>query len=163
MITVIPMNDDRIANHFTRADSLLFIDAEGREISRHANPALEAECGGKQRLLDLIVRQGAERVVVRNIGRQMLDRLLEQNLIVLQTGRGHRHVADLSQFADLVALTDASQGRPSSHHDEQAGGCGCGHQHGHSHSHDAEHQCCGQHKGHQHHAHGRGHGRCCHS
>ncbi len=34
MITAIPMNDDRVASHFTKADCLVFLDERGVEINR---------------------------------------------------------------------------------------------------------------------------------
>ncbi|VTN48287.1 Uncharacterised protein [Raoultella ornithinolytica] len=40
MITAIPVNDDRVANHFTKASHLVLVDERGVELSRTENPAL---------------------------------------------------------------------------------------------------------------------------
>lgn len=39
MITVVPMNEDRVANHFAKANYLVFLDEQGVEINRVDNPA----------------------------------------------------------------------------------------------------------------------------
>jgi predicted DNA-binding protein (UPF0251 family) len=39
MITAIPVNDDRVANHFTKASHLVLVDERGVELSRTENPA----------------------------------------------------------------------------------------------------------------------------
>ncbi len=57
MITAIPMNANRISGHFSKADSFVCINERGEEISRHANPALDAGCTGKQSLLELLAQQ----------------------------------------------------------------------------------------------------------
>ncbi len=174
MITAIPMNENRVASHFTKADTLLFINEQGVEISRHANPALNANCAGKQSLLELLSAEGAERVVVRNIGEQMLGKLLARQLAVLQTECGRRQASELAapSAEGLRLLTEASQGRQSLNHEAKAksGGCGCGGQ-------EAAGQSCCQAQGeaqgpcqHDHthapgheHKPGAGRRRCCHS
>ena len=72
MITAIPMSDDRVANHFTKADCLVFLDEQGVERNRVDNPARDASCAGKQKLVELLAEQQANRIVVRNIGEQRL-------------------------------------------------------------------------------------------
>lgn len=174
MITAIPMNENRVASHFTKADTLLFINEQGVEISRHANPALNANCAGKQSLLELLSAEGAERVVVRNIGEQMLGKLLARQLAVLQTECGRRQASELAapSAEGLRLLTEASQGRQSLNHEAKAksGGCFCGGQ-------EAAGQSCCQAQGeaqgpcqHDHthapgheHKPGAGRRRCCHS
>ena len=54
MITAIPMIDDRVANHFTKANCLVFLDERGVEINRVDNPALAANCADKQKMVDLL-------------------------------------------------------------------------------------------------------------
>lgn len=56
MITAIPVNDDRVANHFTKASHLVLVDERGVELSRTENPALGADCSGKRKLVDLLVQ-----------------------------------------------------------------------------------------------------------
>ena len=41
MITAIPVNDDRVANHFTKASHLVLVDERGVELSRTENPAAQ--------------------------------------------------------------------------------------------------------------------------
>lgn len=166
MITAIPMNDDTIASHFTKAASLLFIDAQGAKISLHPNPALQTNCAGKQAMLDLLRAQGATRVVVRNIGQQMLGKLLASQFSVFQTRCGRTTPAELAtQAVALQPLTDATQGRQSLNHEAKAGTCGCGGK-GHEGAGQEGASCCHQEKdGHAHvseHHTGLGHRRCCH-
>ncbi|OLQ75491.1 hypothetical protein BIT28_22925 [Photobacterium proteolyticum] len=147
MITAIPMNDDHIASHFSKAEHFLFINEQGVEVSRHENPALAAHCAGKKALLKLLLQHHAERVVVRNIGQKMLGKLLSHQLSVTQTDSGRRSAQELvsSETAGLFSLTEADQGRPSPNHN------GCRH---------AERRCHSQ--GHSHgQGQGHGHGKGC--
>jgi predicted Fe-Mo cluster-binding NifX family protein len=156
MITAIPVNDNRISNHFTKAQSLLFIDEQGVEISRHRNPALNGGCADKRKMLDLISGQGAERVLVRNIGEQMLGKLLGKNLEVFQVDRCRQSLQELVQDgASTRALTHASQGRASVNHEAKGGKC-C-HEHEGEHAHEGG-SSCHEHEGE--HAHK---GSCCQS
>lgn len=174
MITAIPMNENHIANHFSKAEHFLFINEQGVEISRHANPVQGAHCAGKKELLKLLLEQQAKRIVVRNIGRQMLGKLLSHQLAVVQTDSGRRSAVELvnSEAVGLVALTDPEQGRPSPNHDgchhgqrrchshgnDKGHGNGCGHSHGNDKGHG---NGCG--KGHGRGGHGESKGRrCCH-
>ena len=171
MITAIPMNDDRVASHFTKAECLVFLDDQGREMSRVTNPARGANCSGKQKMVDLLAEKQVERVIVRNIGEQMLGKLLARQFSVYQTHCGRKAANELVNAAatGLLRLEQASQGRQSLNHEEKrkAGGCGCDH-HG---AHEAGAQCCSTQPHHQdgancrHGAEGRGQGRgrCCNS
>lgn len=173
MITAIPMNDDRVASHFTKADCLVFLDERGVEINRIDNPALAANCAGKQKMVDLLAEQQVNRVVVRNIGEQILGKLLARQFAVYQTNCGRRLASDLGNpvASGLVQLNQASQGRQSLNHEtkKKSGGCGCGHE-GHEGSEPAGHCCQSSEQHHPQKANcrqgqmqGRGHGRCCHS
>lgn len=160
MITAIPMNDDSIASHFTKAESLLFIDGQGARISRHPNPARHTNCAGKQAMLDLLRAQGTTRVVVRNIGQQMLGKLLANQFIVEQTRCGRTTPAELAtQVVALQPLTDATQGRQSLNHEAKAGTCGCG---GKAGLHDQKSTPCCQHTDHAPGSLAHPHGGCCH-
>ena len=177
MITAIPMNDDRVANHFTKANCLVFLDERGVEINRVDNPALAANCAGKQKMVDLLAEQQVDRIVVRNIGEQMLGKLLARQFVVYQTNCGRRPAHELVDpvASGLQQLHQASQGRQSLNHEakKKSGGCGCEHPEG-------EHSgaCCHETKplqqemapgqrnqmhkqgcGHR----GQGRGRCCQS
>ncbi|WP_413166275.1 NifB/NifX family molybdenum-iron cluster-binding protein [Aeromonas salmonicida] len=173
MITAIPMNDDRVASHFTKANYLVFVDERGVEINRVDNPALAANCAGKQKIVDLLVEQQINRVVLRNIGEQMLGKLLARQFVVYQTNCGRRLPSELGDLAasDLVQLKQASEGRQSLNNEvkKKSGGYGCGHE-GHEGKEPAGH--CFQ-SNEQHHPkkancrqremQGRARGRCCNS
>lgn len=179
-ISAIPMNDDRVASHFTKALSLLFVDDQGQEICRIANPAVSEGCAGKQRLVELLLAHKAERVVVRNIGERMLGKLLAHQLQVVQTECGRRSVAELAnpKAAQMQPLTHASEGHLSFNHElKQANGHGGCH-HGGQGKQAAAAGCCGSQTstgagqgcrggghghgqgGHGHGQGGRGHGGC---
>lgn len=151
MITAIPMNNDHIASHFSKAEHFLFINDQGVEVSRHENPVLAAHCAGKKALLKLLLQHHAERVVVRNIGQKMLGKLLSHRLSVVQTDSGRRSAQELvsSETAGLFSLTEADQGRPSPKHNDCRHAERRCHSQGHSYSQDHNH---GQ---------GRGHGKGC--
>ena len=167
MITAIPMNEDRIANHFSKAEKFLFINEHGEEVSRHANPVYLAQSAGKKALLHMLIQQGADRVIVRNIGQRMLGKLLDHRLGVFQIERGRRDISELAkpEATGVITLTEAEQGRPSlnydankkeggrQHHREAGLKQGrCGHHRSHGHAAQEEHrECCGHN--------GRGHGR----
>ncbi len=175
MITAIPMNEDRIANHFSKADSFVFVNENGDVLSRMANPALNANCSGKNALLTMLQTENTKRVIVRNIGERILGKLLENQFAVYQVSSNRQSVSELVTVeADkLMPITSPSQGRPSPNYEAKKanGGCGCEHDehqaccgrethsHGHSHHHGAE-RCCqktdNQASGHH------GKGRCCH-
>lgn len=158
MITAIPVKDEQISNHFSKAQSLVFVDGLGKQIGHCDNLGAEDNCAGKQQLVDLIVAHRAERVLVRNIGQRMLGKLLACELEVHQLGSAR---ADWSELTNLVSkqLTEATQGRPS--HKFEAKGGKCCHGEGEPTQHDGK--CC---EGGEHQAKallskaGR---RCCHS
>ena len=177
MITAIPMNDDRVASHFTKANCLVFLDERGIEINRVENPALAANCAGKQKMVDLLAEQQVDRIVVRNIGEQMLGKLLARQFAVYQTNCGRRLASELVDPAatGLVQLNQASQGRQSLNHEAKikTGGCGCNHHDG-----EPSDACCHATKPAQQEmmatgrrnqvqgkgcGRGQGRGRCCHS
>ena len=178
MITAIPMNDDRVAGHFTKALSIAFIDERGEELSRFANPALNTNCAGKVRLLDLLTEHQAQRVVVRNIGTQMLARLLARQLAVFQISDGNPDMAALVASA-ANGLLPVSQARPSPKHDAKGKhGCDCHHESEELGSLVKQEKCCRQdaihapcHRGNvkchseegQQNNTGHGHGKCCHN
>jgi len=74
MITAIPMKDQHIANHFSRADEMLFMDEQGQVKGRFANPALTEGCEGKQLLVSMILEHDAGRVSICKIGQQLLSK-----------------------------------------------------------------------------------------
>ncbi|WP_051680291.1 NifB/NifX family molybdenum-iron cluster-binding protein [Vibrio rhizosphaerae] len=177
MIIAIPVKEERIANHFTKADHFIFTDESGEIVGRQPNPAQAAGCAGKSALLALLQSERVERVIVRQIGQRMLSRLLDNQFAVFQTQTGRQELRHLIQAADeWIPLTDTKQGRQSVNYQtkQQQGGC-CGH-HQHEHhdlvqTHCQGHRCCEtgepgecathESAGHQPRRHGKG--RCCHS
>ncbi len=161
MITAIPMKEDRVASHFTKADSFVFVNENGDVLSRKANPALNANCSGKKDLLDMLQAENAQRVIVRNIGERILGKLLESQFAVYQTSCGRQSVKELvSEQADkLTHMTSPSQGRQSLNYEaKQAnGGCGCEHTHQHGAG-----RCCQSRDDAQVAERGHGRGRCGH-
>ena len=175
MITAIPMDEDRVASHFTKANYLVFLDERGVEINRLDNPAREANCAGKQKMVDLLAEQQVERIVVRNIGEQMLGKLLARQFAVYQTNCGRRPAHELVDpvARGLVQLHQANQGRQSLNHEVKKKSGGCKHSEG-----EYSVACCHETKplqqemvhgqGNQIHRHGCGHrgqgrGKCCQS
>ena len=137
------MNDQDIANHFRKAFSVAFFNPSGEEIHREPNPALMTHCSGKKALIDLLKQQNVQRVMVRHIGEKMLGRLLANEFQVCQFKQCRDSIETLitSPEPTWVALTEASQGTPSVHHEAK-------HAEGHS--------CCG------HHEKNASHTTCCH-
>lgn len=173
MITAIPMNDQNVASHFSKALSFAFFNELGQEVSRASNPANDSSCGGKTKLLKLFQEQGVQRVLVRHIGEQMLSRLLSNSLHVFQCTSCRNSVDELAKAPkeSLKKLTSPSQGTPSVNHEKKA-------QSGHSCCHKTEgpksseqSQCCDKgsnwhaRSGHSASHHIRGHrsSRCCRS
>lgn len=136
MITLLPMEQDQLAKHFTKAPELLFIDEQGKSLGRVANPALNSNCDGKQALLDLMTTARVDRVLVRGIGQQMLGKLLERNLMVQEVKLRQARPEQLAspETQGLQTLTDASQGKPSVNHAAKGECC--------QHDHDAAEQAC---------------------
>ncbi|MBK5073522.1 hypothetical protein I2492_10480 [Budviciaceae bacterium CWB-B4] len=149
MITAVPISHDRIAGHFTKADSFIFINGEGRVVCHHINPARESGCAGKKALLNLLGKQKTERVITRNIGERMLGKLLDRNLAVFQIDHSQldTQILGASENLPLTALTDSSQGRRSVNYEtkKESGGCGC--HHGEEHETGEKTEGCHQHGG----------------
>ncbi|MCM2678178.1 NifB/NifX family molybdenum-iron cluster-binding protein [Echinimonas agarilytica] len=168
MITAIPMNYHEIANHFTKALSLVFFDDQGNELHREPNPALNTSCSGKTAMLELFKRHNAERFVVRHIGQKMLERLLNNSYSVFQVRRGRHAAQNLAVIPDteLIPLTAAEHGSPSVNHDKKkAQGRKCCGQDGLKEQAHRSGSCCGSHSTPQHTCHSTkqaGRGGCCH-
>lgn len=178
MITAIPMNDQTVASHFSKALSVAFFNEQGQEIGREPNPATSTHCQGKKELVRLLTDKHTTRVLVRHIGQNMLERLLKQSLNVFQLNQCRHpiHKLAITPEANLTALTESNQGSPSIHHEKkvtQQSEC-CGH------SKERSDSCCGAEQAEEHssccqskskrrrnpqagHSARHGHrGRCCH-
>ncbi|WP_354623573.1 NifB/NifX family molybdenum-iron cluster-binding protein [Psychromonas sp. MME2] len=138
MKTAIPMKDDRIASHFTKADHFIFLDKNGSIQTTKKNPAFGADCCGKSALHKLLTTEQTQRVIVRNIGQRSLAKLLQAGIQVLQAESGHFD-SDIFNTNGLIELIDAQQGRePLTHRAKKT-------------------NCCGDSQEPKHH-----HGKCCH-
>lgn len=162
MSTVIPMSNDRIASHFTKADSFIFIDSVGHQTNEYPNPAFNNhDCSAKKKIFELFESEKVERVIVRNIGKQSLGKLLAKKMNVFHSSVNYVDSKVLldNTHSYMTELTDAEQGRPSLNHEEKKeSGC-CG---DNSAKHkEAGKKCCETSGGKKHH-HGKGKGRCCH-
>ncbi|WP_447722973.1 NifB/NifX family molybdenum-iron cluster-binding protein [Edwardsiella tarda] len=126
MLTAIPMHGARIAGHLARAPQLAFFNANGEEVARYANPAASEQCSGKKQLLALLRQGQIRRLVVRNVGQHMAQRLLALGIEIRLAYGGEWQADYCQEECNLAQLTDASQARPprKPHHAGHA--CGCG-------------------------------------
>ncbi|WP_421194983.1 NifB/NifX family molybdenum-iron cluster-binding protein [Aeromonas enteropelogenes] len=114
--SAIMLSQGLLAGHFSRAEQLQILGPDGAVLTTLANPAATAGCGGKQALLATLAEHGVDQVMVRNIGQQMLGRLLATGIRVMQCRSGRLPLPALLAPTNLIPLTEASQGRPSRHH-----------------------------------------------
>ncbi|UCQ59077.1 hypothetical protein DCF40_08240 [Edwardsiella piscicida] len=112
MLTAIPMHGNRIAGHLARAPQVAIFDQRGCEIARYDNPAAAEHCAGKKQLLALLRQHQVQRLVVRNVGQHMAQRLLAMGLEIRLTKGGDLQSAYCQDRCPLPALTDPAQARP---------------------------------------------------
>ncbi|GAA5213613.1 NifB/NifX family molybdenum-iron cluster-binding protein [Corallincola platygyrae] len=169
MIIAIPMENDKIANHFTKASQFGFFNPEGKLIGSKLNPAGNVGCQGKGKLVRMLKEQGATHLLVRQIGQQMLGRLLTESMQVFSLANRPGELAEeVAKLASHNELSAAEQGNPSPNHK----GCGCDqHKHRHTHEHvkcgcggkDGHAKCSGSGHNKSNAGRGKGHGHgCCH-
>ncbi|ACY84483.1 NifB/NifX family molybdenum-iron cluster-binding protein [Edwardsiella piscicida] len=130
MLTAIPMHGNRIAGHLARAPQVAIFDQRGCEIARYDNPAAAEHCAGKKQLLALLRQHQVQRLVVRNVGQHMAQRLLAMGLEIRLTKGGDLQSAYCQDRCPLPALTDPAQARPPRKAHDGAHGCGGGCHHG---------------------------------
>ncbi|WP_298439036.1 NifB/NifX family molybdenum-iron cluster-binding protein [uncultured Ferrimonas sp.] len=124
MNIAIPMNDGQVANHFKKAKSFGVFDGAGNTLASFDNPAAQRGCSGKGVLWQRLQQFEVNQIYARNVGQRMLGQLLQQGYQVNKIGRGRVALAQLFRGgANLIALTDASQGRPSLNHATKAHAC----------------------------------------
>jgi predicted Fe-Mo cluster-binding NifX family protein len=158
MITAIPLNNDRIAGHFTKAKVFGLYDETGNLMTTYQNPALHKGCAGKEALIDMFKSTNVDQIVVRNIGERMYNRLTEHGFTLVQTQSNQAGLPDKVEYSQINTLEPGSIRKSINYENKQKqGGC-CNHQ-GHHHQ-GHTHECChGQHAG-NHRQHGK---RCCQS
>ena len=151
MITVVPVDENKISDHFSKAEEFVFINEKGEQVKRLANPVLNAEgCPGraKRALVEQLAQENPDRIVVRDLGGCMLRKLLAGNFKVFKTN-ARALFEDLND--NLLPMTEPDQGRASHH----------AHKHEHKHEHGHGGGCCGKHKHDHHGKHQHGHGEGC--
>ena len=132
MLTVVPVTNNQISGHFTKADEFLLIDEQGATIKRLSNPILETEgCKGKAKraLLQQIVQCNPERVIVRGIGECMLRKLLSHDFRVFKSDS--RELGDIHTVNNLIQMTQPDQGKKPPHRQSQNNCCNKQHQYNH--------------------------------
>jgi len=141
MITAIPMIDNRLSNHFTKAHHFIFVDDNGGMICSAPNPALGSNCSGKTKLVEILIENNADKVLVKNIGTRMLSRLFDNNILVLMAENGRtedvRHLLDDKNVTRLIDLSEAR--RSNNYEEKQASGQSCCHSDEKNKEH---HSCC---------------------
>ncbi len=165
MIIAIPVIGERLSSHFTKTEWIDFYDGQSMFVARCVNPAKTQDtCAGKSDLLALLIARNTEYVIVRNIGQNMLEKLLAAGIKVFQatTSDMKTILLQLAQgYSEFLPLTDAIQGRPSVNHQQ------CQQHNEHHHCHHAagsetahvpccqksgepsgKNRCCHQHHGH---------------
>jgi len=144
MIAAIPIKTDKISNHFKKAPQFLFLNESGQFIGKLTNPADPASgkgCSNTKELMAEFQRRQVNRVVVRNIGERMLNRLLSHDLEVWQTSSRQVELASLAagESGQLARLERPEQGRASVHQmEKQSNGGYCSRP-----ANDHNGDCCG--------------------
>ncbi|MGL1958005.1 MAG: NifB/NifX family molybdenum-iron cluster-binding protein [Colwellia sp.] len=131
MITAMMMTNDKISNHFTKAEYLLLVNESGQVVKNYPNPVILGGegCAMKDKLLALIVTQ-ANRVVVSNIGQRFLKKLLDKSLQVVKTQKNKLSLEEVMlSITQMENITNVAQGRDSVNYNkkQQEGGCRCSH------------------------------------
>jgi predicted Fe-Mo cluster-binding NifX family protein len=115
-LTAIPWNAGQISPHFSRAATILLLAQSGQVVEHFPNPAAAGLCVGKQALIALLQSKQVTRVLVRNIGQNMLASLLQLPLEIFQVPRGYLlEPGALDEMPLFTRLTHAQQGKPSTH------------------------------------------------
>ncbi|ENC6730899.1 hypothetical protein ABKZ05_001581 [Vibrio navarrensis] len=110
MIIAVPVNDQNVANHFTKAQRFALLDDRGNVLNYLDNPALSSEgCHGKKRLIAQLLAAKVSKVMVKNIGQKSLAKLLAGNVLVERVAGRNSLATVLS--AGAMPLTEAGQGR----------------------------------------------------
>jgi|GEM_PF-1462682 len=109
----VPVCDEKIFNHYSKAPQFLVIDDTTRqsiqvEIEQTTNTN---SCGKKHKIMSMLKQHKVEGVIVKNIGKAMLCSLFQQNIKVFTTVRG-MDIENLN-FNQLIAIEDLSYARPS--------------------------------------------------
>jgi len=118
--SAIMLSQGQLAGHFSRAGQLQILTPEGEIVATLPNPAAAPGCAGKKALLEALTHHQVGRVIVRNIGERMLDRLLTANIRVMRCHSARLPLPALLDPANMLPMTGADQGRPSRRHHSQS-------------------------------------------
>ena len=170
MNTIIPVSNDRIASHFTKAERFIVINDQGQKTNTQVNPALNNhDCSAKKMIIELFKTEKVKRVIVRNIGQRILGKLLANDMLVFKSDVNYIDNAVVldDTHSYLTALTSVEEGRPSLNHEKKGADCGChdnaSENNVDSHGSGKRQRCCDK-QGHNPKRHGKstGKGKCCH-
>lgn len=129
MITAIPLTNDRLSNHFTKAEYIMFIDENGQLIEKIVNPALSSNCSGKSEMLAKITEQGATHILVKNIGERMYARLARAGLVILQAKTARQDVLSILSESNYDVMNTPENARRSTNYEKKQANGGCHHHH----------------------------------
>ncbi|WP_162064504.1 NifB/NifX family molybdenum-iron cluster-binding protein [Vibrio taketomensis] len=120
MIYAIPSQNFAVANHFSRSPHVVIVDDQAQTRHLIAFEETPSTCGRKKQWMQILQSHKVEAVVVRSIGKKMLQRLFDHNLKVLMSPP-KAQIEELD-FSQLDVVTSIEYGREP----RKQGGC-CGH------------------------------------
>lgn len=117
MNIALPTLGDKLSNHFVRAELFHYFSPAADQLGQFVNPTLNSSCEGRQQLIEQFKALNIDTLMLRNIGQNMLARLLAEGFTIWQV-KGNQPLkaitASLSEPHKIATqLTDVSQARPS--------------------------------------------------
>ncbi|WP_194436670.1 NifB/NifX family molybdenum-iron cluster-binding protein [Vibrio fluminensis] len=119
MIYAIPSRNAEVANHFSRSPQVLIVDDERNTHQLITLVETPSQCGKKKQWMEILDTYQVDAVVVRAIGKKMLQRLFDRQLTVL-VSPAKVPVQELD-FANLEQVKSLEYGREPR---KQSGCCG---------------------------------------
>ncbi|EGU31075.1 hypothetical protein VII00023_08694 [Vibrio ichthyoenteri ATCC 700023] len=109
MIYAIPCVDNCVSNHFSRAKQIVIFNQATQQHQLFTLTDTGTNCGKKKQWMALLQAEQVDAVVVRSIGKKMLNALFERNLRVFSAPAK----ADICQleYASLLAVTSLDYGK----------------------------------------------------
>lgn len=132
MIYALPVQNQRLSNHFSKASQFLLFnsqtgDRQWVDAGLTSQNGAGHQCGKKKNLMNLLTQHQVDAVVVRNVGESMLASLFGFGVKVFSTPA----IRDLETWdaTQLTPVTELSYARPSAKKLSKANGgqSGCGH------------------------------------
>lgn len=109
----IPICNDKLFNHYSKAPQFLLLDdVTKQEQIVDLTPTIKAKtCGKKTQMLSLFTAHNVGAVIIKNIGEAMLSTFFDQGIKVFRLNRGADiHALDFSQ---LIPVEDLAYAKPS--------------------------------------------------